>query len=438
VATVDYVGTNRVRAAAATDALYRRHRDRVLRYCRGFLRRPADAEDAVQQTFLQVQRALGHGVEPVSEAAWLLTIARNVCLTRIDSEQRRARVEIAADPSVLAESAGAVDAPADLSDDVAAALAALPERQRRALYLREWHGLSYAEIAEMLETTEAAVETLLFRARDSIAVALGARNRRRRSLDLAGFLGWAKSAAGVGGSKLAAGAAALATATAVGVAGSDSVQVQKAPHARPAAHASTLVTERLQAAAPPARTTRPVVHHRRARHVRTSVAAAAAPVPAPASAQALAPSVATAPIAQPPQGATAATPHARPSAAAPAAAAPPAAAPQTPVSQVVTTATTPTDPVVKAVSGTVDSTVKTVSGTVDSTVKAVSGTVDSTVKAVSGTVDSTVKSVSDTVAATTDTASSTVDSTVDTVNDVTQSTTTLVSDTVSSLFPKKP
>jgi RNA polymerase sigma-70 factor (ECF subfamily) len=49
------------------------------------------------------------------------------------------------------------------------ALAALPERQRRALLLREWRGLSYADIAEELDVPPGAVGPLLYRARRALA-----------------------------------------------------------------------------------------------------------------------------------------------------------------------------------------------------------------------------------------------------------------------------
>ena len=52
------------------------------------------------------------------------------------------------------------------------ALASMPEQQRRAILLREWQGLSYREIAEELEVSQSAVETLIFRARRSLAQGL--------------------------------------------------------------------------------------------------------------------------------------------------------------------------------------------------------------------------------------------------------------------------
>ncbi|HEY3542158.1 MAG TPA: sigma-70 family RNA polymerase sigma factor, partial [Gaiellaceae bacterium] len=211
--------------------LYRRHSQRVWRYCLTFLRRPADAEDAVQQTFLQAHRALDRGVAPDSEVAWLLTIARNVCLTRVDASRRRDRAEVSHDPFVLAEVATADATQDGISDELHAALARLPQRQQQALFLREWQECSYAEIAAALGTSEAAVEMLLFRARRGLERELGT---RRRARDLVGLLGWLR----VGFSKIAVGAA-LATGAAVG-AGTVTLQHRHPslpsarPHAAPA------------------------------------------------------------------------------------------------------------------------------------------------------------------------------------------------------------
>jgi RNA polymerase sigma factor (sigma-70 family) len=176
------------RAVVATEALYRRHSQRVWRYCLRSLRRPADAEDAVQQTFLQAHRALQGGVEPLSEADWLLTIARNICVTRADASRRRDRTEVTQDAQLLDEIAGAEDANDAISAEVQAAFAVLPERQRQALFLREWQGCSYAEIAEALGTSESAVETLLFRARRTLVRTLD--GPRRPAGDAVGLTGW--------------------------------------------------------------------------------------------------------------------------------------------------------------------------------------------------------------------------------------------------------
>src|SRR3954454_15222336 len=64
------------------------------------------------------------------------------------------------------------DEPNDDLLGLSAALEGLPERQRRALLLRDWRGLSYDEIAVELGASYQAVETLLFRARRSVAAGL--------------------------------------------------------------------------------------------------------------------------------------------------------------------------------------------------------------------------------------------------------------------------
>ena len=196
--------------SVALELLYERHSQRVFRFCLAYLRKRDEAEDAAQTTFLHALGALRRGVVPTSESAWLLKIARNVCLTRFDATRRRGQLELVQDPSVLAEVASARPA---VEMDVAslqAALEHLPARQRQAILLREWQGLSYAEIAEELGLTTAAVETLLFRARRALAKELGG-EEARRGRDLASLLGWAKGLLGGAAVKIAIGAAVVAT-----------------------------------------------------------------------------------------------------------------------------------------------------------------------------------------------------------------------------------
>src|SRR3954462_10355057 len=75
-------------AAAFSERLYARHHRMVLGLCRGLLRDPTEAEDAAQQTFLSAHRALLNGADPREPAAWLATIARNECWTRIRGRMR--------------------------------------------------------------------------------------------------------------------------------------------------------------------------------------------------------------------------------------------------------------------------------------------------------------------------------------------------------------
>ena len=117
-------------------------------------------------------RALGRGVVPEAESAWLFKIAENVCLSRRRSSWRRGRIESPSDFDVIEE---VVPGPSRQRDELIGiedALASMPEQQRRAILLREWQGLSYREISEELELSQSAVETLIFRARRSLAQGL--------------------------------------------------------------------------------------------------------------------------------------------------------------------------------------------------------------------------------------------------------------------------
>jgi RNA polymerase sigma factor (sigma-70 family) len=210
-------------AAAATQLLYERYARQVYTFCLHRLGSREEAEDAVQSTFLNAFRGLSRGIVPESEAAWLFKIAENVCLTRYRSTRRRGAVESPTDVQALqdvipARELGGGDELMPLGD----ALAAMPESQRRAILLREWQGLSYREIADEMELSQSAVETLIFRARRSLASGLEApwRDRApkrlgRRAFDLGSLFAALKGLfGGATVAKLAAVTLVAATGTA--------------------------------------------------------------------------------------------------------------------------------------------------------------------------------------------------------------------------------
>lgn len=155
--------------------LYERYADELYRYCLARLRSPEEAEDAVQNTFMRAFRSLDAGVVAEFEAAWLYRIATNVCLSRRELTGRRAQWHTHDDLDQLPVAAPEVDPEA--ARELIDAVTSLPKNQRDALLLREWRGLSYAEIADSLDTTVPAVETLLVRARRQLASLLRPRKR---------------------------------------------------------------------------------------------------------------------------------------------------------------------------------------------------------------------------------------------------------------------
>ena len=129
----------------------------------------------------------------------------------------------------------------------------MPEQQRRAILLREWQGLSYREIAEELEVTQSAVETLIFRARRSLAAGLeqpdSVKKPKRKgfrralhALDI-GTLAAALKTLLAGSAAVKATAAAVAVTAAAGTAYSVEQKVVSNPPVQPAAPAKTQVSK---------------------------------------------------------------------------------------------------------------------------------------------------------------------------------------------------
>ena len=143
--------------------LYQRHHQAVYRYCRSLVRSEADARDALQSSMLAALSALR--VRDIEGAfkPWLFRIAHNESVSIIRGRVREAPSE--APP--VAPSTDDRETREQLRALVAD-LAALPERQRGAIVMRELSGLSYAEIAAALGTSEAGGKQLVYEARGAL------------------------------------------------------------------------------------------------------------------------------------------------------------------------------------------------------------------------------------------------------------------------------
>ena len=151
-----------------TTELFTRHANGIYQYCLRRLGSPEEAEDALQVTYLNAWRSLKDGCRPRARRAWLFQIAANVCASTLRSKLGGTRLELR-DPGTLDELVAVEDPKNEDLFGLTEALRELPSRQRRALVLRDWQGLSYNEIATEMAVSDAAVETLLFRARSRVA-----------------------------------------------------------------------------------------------------------------------------------------------------------------------------------------------------------------------------------------------------------------------------
>ncbi len=168
-----------VRAIGSGDAvafrtLVDRHLAGLVGVARRILRDDAEAEDVVQEAFLRLWRSAASlevgraGVRP-----WVRKVVSNLCIDRV-----RARAKV----TVTDEVPEQVDAPRQLASleaeelrlRVDGALKALPERQRLALTLFHFEGMSQIEIGAELGVSDEAVESLLARARRQLKTALKA------------------------------------------------------------------------------------------------------------------------------------------------------------------------------------------------------------------------------------------------------------------------
>ena len=211
--------TGTAAATPTTDAgvLYERYSGRILAYCLHALRDRGEAEDAVQTTFLQAHRAIARGTTPEHEFAWLHTIATNVCRVQKRTAARRA-VVTGVDLDTFPAGGGGADETERLRG-LGDALASMPETQRRALLMREWHGLSSAEVASRMGLSAPATYALLTRARRSLADALTAvKGRSALGLNVWPLLLRLKGLFAGGAAKVATTAAAAVAVAASGVA----------------------------------------------------------------------------------------------------------------------------------------------------------------------------------------------------------------------------
>jgi len=171
---------------------YDRYATPLYRFCRTMLREPADAADAVQDTFVIAAPRLSGLRDPERLRSWLYAVARNECHRKLRSGSQQAPIDAVPDLTDEAADVAARVEEADLRALVRDALAGVGPAEREILELQLRQGLSASEVAGVLGVSRNHAHALLSRARDqletSLAALLVARTGRQDCPDLDAML----------------------------------------------------------------------------------------------------------------------------------------------------------------------------------------------------------------------------------------------------------
>ena len=153
---------------------YDRYATPLYSFCRTMLREPADAADAVQDTFVIAAPRLSGLRDPERLRSWLYAVARNECYRRLRAGGQHASIEEAPDVTDEAADVAADVERADLRALVRDALSGVGPAEREVLELQLRQGLSGGEVASVLGISRNHAHALLSRARDQLETSLGA------------------------------------------------------------------------------------------------------------------------------------------------------------------------------------------------------------------------------------------------------------------------
>jgi RNA polymerase sigma-70 factor, ECF subfamily len=158
--------------AAAFRTLVDRHLPTVLAIARRMLRDDAEAEDVSQETLLRLWRnAAGLELGDGGVRPWLRRVAANLCIDRVRARRNTTSVDTLPEEGEPASQVRHL-AERELGQRIDVALKALPDRQRLALTLFHYEGMSQIEVGQAMGISDEAVESLLARARRTLKASL--------------------------------------------------------------------------------------------------------------------------------------------------------------------------------------------------------------------------------------------------------------------------
>jgi len=149
--------------------IFRSYNLRVFHYTLQLVGNREDALDLTQETFLRLHRHWNRRDPARPVVAWLYAIARNLAIDCL--RKRGTRGEVEENPNLedtLARDPEDVASNSELRRQLWSAIRALPEPLREVLLLRDWHGMRYAEIAEITAVTTTTVTSRLYEARQRL------------------------------------------------------------------------------------------------------------------------------------------------------------------------------------------------------------------------------------------------------------------------------
>lgn len=168
---------------SAASELAQRFLPRALGQAARLLGDPAEAEDVAQEAMMRLWRIAPDWRQGEAKVStWLYRVVANLCTDRL-RRRRNVPLDAAPEPEDSALSAGEAMQEAARAQALAAALQELPERQRMAVALRHLEGLANPEIAEILECSLEAVESLTARGKRALAKILQGRREELGYVD---------------------------------------------------------------------------------------------------------------------------------------------------------------------------------------------------------------------------------------------------------------
>jgi RNA polymerase sigma-70 factor (ECF subfamily) len=169
--------------AESFDFLLQKYRSPLVNFLGRMVRDRATAEDLAQEVFLRVYRARKQYTPSAKFTTWIFRIATNLALNSI-RDTKYQRMSLSLDAPADGADAPPMELPApemridehlverDRAEFIRRAIMALPEKQRAAVLLHKYEEMDYGEIAKILECSESALKSILFRAYETLRVQL--------------------------------------------------------------------------------------------------------------------------------------------------------------------------------------------------------------------------------------------------------------------------